>query len=171
MRCSIYSLIILSLLYLITACDNKDEFNHDSNFRLAFSKDSITFDTIFSGLPSTTKQLKIYNLSSETIQINEISLENGHNYQLNINGINGNISKNVEIPSKDSLYIFIELNAVDLNQDAPRILDDYILFSFNSKVLKFKLKSWTQDIIRFSKHEIEELEFEILNKIAGLIKN
>jgi len=155
MKFSTYSLIILSLLYLITACDNKEEFIHDSNFKLAFSKDSITFDTIFSGLPSTTKQLKIYNRSSETIQINEISLENGNNYQLNINGINGNVSKNVEIPSKDSLYIFIKLNAVDLNQDKARMLDDFLLFSYNSKVLKFKLKSWAQDVIQFSKNEIE----------------
>ncbi|MFT5748788.1 MAG: hypothetical protein ACI93S_000035 [Ancylomarina sp.] len=155
MRCLIYSLIIFSFVYLITACDNKEEFNHDSNFRLDFSKDSISFDTIFSGLPSTTKQLKIYNRSSKTIQINEISLENGDNYRLNINGVNGNISKNVEIQSKDSLYIFINLNTPDIDQDEPRIIEDHLLFSFNSKILKFRLKSWTQDVIRFSKNELK----------------
>ena len=155
MRYSDYLFIIISFVFFITACDNKDEFNHDSNFSLAFSKDSITFDTIFSGLPSTTKQLKIYNPSSQTILINEIRLENDTNYQLNIDGVNGNLSKNIEILPKDSLYIFIKLNAVDLNQDAPRILNDYLLFSFNSKVLKFKLKSWTQDVIRFSKNKLE----------------
>lgn len=155
MKCSVYSLIIYSFVFLITACDNKEEFNHDSNFKLAFSKDIITFDTIFSGLPSTTKQLKVYNQSSQSILINEISLENSNSYQLNINGIKRNVSKNIEIPSKDSLYIFIELNTIDLDQDAPRMLEDLILFSFNSKVQKFRLKSWAQDIIQFSKKEVK----------------
>ena len=155
MRCSVYSLIILSFVFLIAACDNKEEFNQGSNFRLAFSKDSITFDTVFSGLPSTTKQLKIYNQSSEIIQINEIRLENGVNYQLNINGVNGNVSKNVEIPSKDSLYIFVNLNTTDIDQDEPRIIKDHIVFSYNSKLQKFLLKSFAQDVIRFSNNEIE----------------
>jgi len=155
MRCSVYSFIIFSFVFLITACDNKEEFNHDSDFRLFFSKNSITFDTVFSGLPSITKQLKIYNQSSQAILINEISLENNNRYILNINGVNENISKEVEIPSKDSLYIFIELNAVDLDQDEPRIIEDHILFSFNSKIQKLPIKSWTQDVILFSNNEIE----------------
>jgi hypothetical protein len=155
MRGSICSVIILSFIFLITACDNKDEFNHDPNFKLVFSKDSITFDTIFSGLPSTTKQLKIYNPSSHPILISEISLENGNNYQLNINGINGNISNEITIASKDSLYIFIQLNTADIDQNAPRIIEDRMLFTINSKVEKFLLKSWAQDVIRFSKNELK----------------
>lgn len=155
MRGTICSILILSFIFLITACDNKDKFNHDPNFKLVFSKDSITFDTIFSGLPSTTKQLKIYNQSSHSILISEISLEDGNNYQLNINGINGNISNEIEIASKDSLYIFIQLNAVDIDQNAPHIIEDRILFTINSKVEKFLLKSWAQDVIRFSENELE----------------
>ena len=155
MRKLICYLIVFSFVYLITACDNKEEFNYDSNFNLAFSKDSISFDTIFSELPSTTKQLKIYNQSSKTIQIDEIRLENDTDYQLNINGVIGNNSNNTEILPKDSLYIFIKLNTEDLNQDEPRIIEDHILFSFNSKILKFPLKSWTQDVIRFSENKLE----------------
>lgn len=155
MRNLIYSIIICSFAYFITACDNTDEFNYDTNFNLAFSKDSITFDTVFSGLPSTTKQLKVYNRSSETILIDEINLANNNGHQLNINGINGNVSKNVEIPPKDSLYIFIQLNTIDLDQDEARLIEDFILFSYNSKILKFKLKSWAQDVIRFSNNELK----------------
>ncbi|MRT91819.1 choice-of-anchor Q domain-containing protein [Ancylomarina sp. 16SWW S1-10-2] len=155
MRKLIYTLIIFSFVYFITACDNKEEFNHDSDFNLTFSKESISFDTIFSGLPSTTSQLKIYNLSSKTIQIDEIHLENDSDYQLNINGIIGNNSNKTEILPKDSLYIFIKLNTEDLNQDEPRLIEDHILFTFNSKVLRFPLKSWSQDVIRFSQNELE----------------
>ncbi len=154
MRYSVYSFIIFSIVFLITACDNKDEFNHNSDFNLYFSKDSITFDTVFSQQPSTTKQLKVYNLSSQTILIDEISLEN-NKYQLIINGIKGNTTNNIEIPSKDSLYIFISLNTVDIDQDEPRKVEDHILFSFNTKVQKFLLKSWTQDVIRFTENELE----------------
>ncbi len=154
MRGSVYSVIILTFIFLITACDNKDEFNNDSNFKLAFSKDSITFDTIFSDLPSTSKQLKIYNLSSQPILINEIHLVNGTNFQININGVSGNVSKDIAIASKDSLYIFVNLNTSDLNEDAPRVIEDQIQFRYNSKIQQFPLKSWVQDVIRFSKNEI-----------------
>ncbi len=154
MRYSVYSLIIFSIVFLITACDNKEEFNHDSDFRLFFSKDSITFDTIFSGLPSTTKQLKIYNQSSQAILINDISLEN-NNYQLIISDIKENTTKDLEIRSKDSLYIFINFNATNIDHDDPRIIEDHILFTFNSKIQKFPLKSWAQDVIQFSENELE----------------
>ncbi|RXQ97628.1 hypothetical protein EO244_01725 [Ancylomarina salipaludis] len=154
------SLIILSFVFLIVACDNKEEFNHDPDFLLNFSNDSLTFDTIFSGLQSTTKQLKIYNPSSKAIYLDEITLENNNEgYRLNINGVDGNTARQVYIPAKDSLYIFVELNVPDNDQDAPRLVEDYILLTYNSKVQKFLLKSWAQDVIRFDNNELQTQEW------------
>ncbi|MCZ4694318.1 hypothetical protein DWB61_04535 [Ancylomarina euxinus] len=150
------SLIILSFILLIIACDDKEEFNNDPKFRLNFSLDSLTFDTIFSGIPSITKQLKVYNRSSKAIYIDNIELVNDdETYQLNINGLVGNKAKQVYIPAKDSLYIFIELSVQDKNQDSPRLIEDYIQFQFNSRVQKFLLKSWAQDVIRFKNNELQ----------------
>jgi hypothetical protein len=156
MKFSIFSLIILSFILLISACDDNEEYNHDPNFRLNFSLDSLTFDTIFSGLPSTTKQLKVYNRSSKAVHLDEIELvNNDETYRLNINGLVGNNAKQVYIPAKDSLYIFVELSVQDNNQDSPRLIEDYIQFKFNSKVQRFLLKSWAQDVIRFQNNELQ----------------
>jgi len=156
MKFSTFSLITLSLILLISACDDKEEYNHDPNFLLNFSLDSLTFDTIFSGLPSTTKQIKVYNPSSKAIYLDEIDLENNDEaYRLNINGVVGNSAKQVYIPAKDSLYIFVELSVQDNNQDSPRLIEDYIQFQFNSKVQRFRLKSWAQDVIRFENNELQ----------------
>jgi len=160
MRRLLSSLIFFSFIFLFATCDNQEEFNHDPNFLLNFSNDSITFDTIFSGLPSTTKQLKIYNPSSKAIYLDKIALENNtEGYTLNINGAEGNTARQVYIPAKDSLYIFIELNVQDDNQDAPRLIEDYILLTYNSKVQKFLLKSWVQDVIRFKNNELQTQEW------------
>ncbi len=155
MRVSIFSLIILSLICLISACEDNEAYNHDPNFQLSFSLDSLTFDTIFSGLPSTTKQLKVYNRSSKAIYLDEIDLINDEAYRLNINGVVGNSVKQVYIPAKDSLYIFVELSVQDNDQDSPRLIEDYIQFKFNSRVQRFLLKSWAQDIIRFENNELQ----------------
>ncbi|MGZ2370749.1 hypothetical protein ACXR6G_13290 [Ancylomarina sp. YFZ004] len=156
MKSTILSLIILSLILLISACDDNEEYNRDPNFKLSFSLDSLTFDTIFSGLPSTTKQVKVYNQSSKAIYLDEINLVNDDEaYRLNINGVVGNSAKQVYIPAKDSLYIFVELSVKDSNQDSPRLIEDYIQFEFNSKVQRFLLKSWAQDVVRFQNNEIQ----------------
>ena len=160
MKLSIFSLIILSIILLISACDDNEEYNHDPNFRLHFSLDSLTFDTIFSGLSSTTKQLKVYNLSSKAIFLDEIELvNNDETYRLNINGLVGNNAKQVYIPAKDSLYIFVELSVQDNNQDSPRLIEDYIQFKFNSRIQRFLLKSWAQDVIRFKSSELQTQEW------------
>jgi len=160
MKRLIYLLFFLSFLFLIISCDNKEEFNHDPKFRLQFSEDHLSFDTLFSGIPSTTKQIKVYNPSSKAVYIDEIGLENNdEGYRLNINGIAGNNAKQIQIPAKDSLYVFIELSTEDMNQDDPRLLEDHIRFTFNSKVQRFLLQSWAQDVIRFSNNELQTQEW------------
>lgn len=155
MKLPVNSLFFLSFLFMIISCDNKEEFNHDPELQLQFSDDHLTFDTLFSGIPSTTKQIKVYNQSSKAVYIDEIDLENSDKgYRLNINGIAGNSVRQIQIPAKDSLYIFIELSTEDNNQDDPRLIEDHIRFTFNSKVQRFLLKSWAQDVIRFSNSEL-----------------
>lgn len=156
MRITFSFLIILFLSTLFLSCDNDEDFNHDPSFRLSFSKDSLSFDTIFSSLPSTTQQLKVYNTSSKSILIDEINLQNNVNdYLLNINGIEGNSVKHIQIPANDSLFIFVKLIVEDRDEDNPYLLEDFIQFTFNSKIQRFLIKSWGQDIIRFTENEIK----------------
>ncbi len=156
MKSFFHACFILLFSVLVFACDNEESLNHDPNFNLEFSLDSLTFDTIFTGLPSTTKQLKIYNRSSKPILIDNINLKkNSTNYQLNINGIAGNHAKQITIPAKDSLYIFVQLHVPDSKQDAARLIENHIQFTYNSNTQYFLLKSWAQDVIRFTTTKLQ----------------
>jgi len=155
MKFSYCSLIIGCLLFCLFSCDNDEDLNHDPGFELNFSEELISFDTLFSGIPSTTKQLKVYNRSSQSVLIDEIRLENSDlGYRLNINGVEASSAKQILISAKDSLYIFIEISAHPDNQDDPRLIEDQIHFNFNSKVQKFKLQTWAQDVIRFENENL-----------------
>jgi len=155
MRFTNCPLIICILLFCLFACDNEKDLNHDPNFQLSFSQDTISFDTLFSGLPSTTKQLKVYNRSSQSVFIDEIGLDNTESgYRLNINGIEANRVKQVLIPAKDSLFIFIEISAQPKDRDQPRLIEDQIYFNFNSKIQKLELETWAQDVIRFENEKL-----------------
>ena len=62
-----------------------------SKENLTFSVDTIVFDTVFTTVGSTTKQFKIYNPSSKSIQIDEIELMGGDQspFRLNVDGEKG----------------------------------------------------------------------------------
>ena len=75
------------------------------------SKDTVFLDTIFTNIGSATYNLKVYNRGNDDITIPAISLERGldSNYRLNVDGIPGKDFENIDILSKDSIFIFIEV--------------------------------------------------------------
>ena len=136
--------LIFALIYF-SACQ-KDEFDYSSDILLHFSTDSIVFDTIFSGIGSTTKALKIYNPSDKNINISEIKLGEGTNskYRLNIDGLASNSVSDISIAAKDSMYLFVE---VTINTDQDMLLvEDSIVFETNGNLQDIKLLAWGQDV-------------------------
>jgi hypothetical protein len=124
----------------------KNELETSSDFKLQFSTDSIVFDTVFSGIGSATRHLKVYNPSSKNIEISEIYLAKGNEskYRLNIDGNPSNSQTNIRINAKDSMYIFVE---VTINTDQDALLEqDSIVFRTNNNVQDIKLLAWGQDI-------------------------
>ncbi len=136
--------IIIGLIYL-SACQ-KDEFDYSPEISLQFSTDSIVFDTIFSGIGSATRMLKIYNPSDKKINISEIRLAEGANskYRINIDGLASNLASNVAIAAKDSMYLFVEVT-INTNQDM-LLEQDSIIFTTNGNQQDIKLLAWGQDV-------------------------
>ena len=66
-------------------CKNKDNVSTDPNARLSFSVDTLHFDTVFTTLSSITRNFKVYNRGTETVNISSIKLEGGSNSYYNIN--------------------------------------------------------------------------------------
>ena len=96
---------------------------------LEFSKDTVFLDTIFTNIGSATYNLKVYNRGNDDITIPAISLERGldSNYRLNVDGIPGKDFENIDILSKDSIFIFIE-TTVNVASVSNPLYTDRILF-------------------------------------------
>jgi len=142
----IKTLISILLIAIIFVSCQKTEFETSSDFHLEFSTDSIVFDTVFSGIGSTTRHFKIYNPSTKDIEISEIFLAKGNQskYRININGKASDYETNIIVQGKDSMYLFVEVT-INTNEDA-LLEQDSIVFITNGNSQDIKLLAWGQDV-------------------------
>ncbi len=107
MKKNILTIFLFSLFF--SACF-KPELSFVDSGKLSFSVDTLTFDTIFTGIGSTTKHLKVYNPNTHAVKINKIHLSQPNSqFKLNIDGYSKNTVENIELPAGDSLYIFVSV--------------------------------------------------------------
>ncbi|CAM3927129.1 hypothetical protein FLCU109888_09315 [Flavobacterium cucumis] len=125
-----YLLLLLVLTISLTSCRNDFEFESNVG-NLAFSKDTVYLDTVFTNTSSSTYTLKVYNKSDKNISIPTIKLANEttSKYRLMVDGMAGQIFENVELLAKDSLFIFISVTAQVADTNPSDFLyTDQILF-------------------------------------------
>ncbi len=115
--------------------------------RLRFSADTVMFDTIFTTIGSTTQNFKIYNPYNENVLISRIRVAGGDfsNFRLNINGIQANEIYEVEVPAKDSIYVFVEVTIDPTGQNLPMVVQDSIEFTMNANRQNIELIAYGQD--------------------------
>lgn len=147
---SVIQVSILSFLLFIivfSSCRKDEDFIEDPSAKLAFSTDSLLFDTVFTTLGSVTKQIKIYNQNDKSIRIKSIRLANGINsmFRINVDGVPDYQFSNVEIAANDSMYIFVKVTVNPNNQNNPLIVTDSIVFETNANIQDVKLIAWGQD--------------------------
>jgi hypothetical protein len=138
---------VLILVFSATSCSD-DDFNSSPNVQLVFSSDTLSFDTLFTGIASATLQVKVYNKNSNNVLIRNIELgqKEESKFRLNINGIAKNCIQDVELRAKDSLYIFVETTPESGNRDLPFLIKDSIVFELGEKEQDIKLRAWGQDV-------------------------
>ncbi len=146
-----YSLIVLALLAGIFSCERYEVYR-GTDAKLGFSTDTVFFDTIFTTLGSTTKRFRIYNDNEQALEITSIEVAGGSSsvFRLNVDGFSGNSVNNVEIPPKDSLYIFVEVTLDPNMQDSILVIHDSILFNTNGNLQDVNLVAWGQDVHMFN---------------------
>ncbi len=151
MKRFIYFISILGFIMLWSSCRKDFEFS-PSTGNLQFSKDTVYLDTVFTNIGSSTYNLKVYNNSNNDIFIPSVKLALGEasNYRLSVDGISGKVFENIEILSKDSLFIFIEstININDFpNPNGTYLYTDQIEFDSGTKQQKVELVTLVQDAI------------------------
>jgi hypothetical protein len=144
----------ITALIFITICLSvsfvsckKDKLLTDPSARLSFSQDSILFDTVFTSIGSTTRNIRVINNNNQKINISSIRLEKGQssNFFLNVDGTPGRLVEDVEILANDSIYIFVQVNVNPTNALSPLIIQDKIVFDVNGNQQSVELEAWGQD--------------------------
>jgi hypothetical protein len=133
--------------------------------KLRFSADTVYFDTIFTTIGSTTKQLRIYNHYDQPLKISSINLAGGQEsvFRLNIDGVPENFASDIEIPPEDSIYVFVEVTLDPNNADSLLMIMDSIVFVTNGNIQDVDLVAWGQDV-HFINGEIIKSETWISDK-------
>ena len=119
-RMRVFTAILAACFFMAISC-RKDLDATDTMGELRFSTDTVTFDTVFTTIGSTTLSFKVYNPGKETIRISSISLAGGNDsfFRLNIDGEPVRQASNVDIPPDDSLFIFVAVTIDPTNSNNP----------------------------------------------------
>ena len=141
-------LFILTLFLLAGySCKKNSLINPDANLKLAFSTDTVLFDTVFTSLGSATHELRIYNQHSDDLKISSIRLEKGDSspFRFNLDGESATEFYDKIIPAEDSLFSFLRvtINPNDLN--TPFVVEDELEFITNGNMQIVKLLAWGQN--------------------------
>ena len=150
-------LFLLASLVLFPACDDEN-FSADPSLALSFSQDTLRMDTILAGIGTSTHILKVYNRNKESLIISSIVLADAANsgFRINVDGMKGNSFYDVEIRSKDSLYVFIEATLAPQDSDEPVFRKDSIVFITNTNRQNVKLLAYGQDFVSLRQKEITQ---------------
>lgn len=143
----IFLLSFLSSSFLFSGCSQEDGFTSNPADKLRLSVDTLSFDTVFSTLGSTTAWLKIFNPNKQKIRVSTISLRSGGatGYHINVDGSSVSPFTNVDILAKDSLYLFVELTPPEQTADGPVLVEDAILFETNGNQQQIVLQAYSQN--------------------------
>ncbi len=150
----LYSIIpIFILIAVLTTGCKKEEFNTSPDFRLEFSTDTVSFDTIFQSVGSATQILKVYNRSDEFVTIDRISVidscDNYDPFRLNADGISGATVRDIEIGPNDSAFVFVEVT-IDPAQLCSALELGVIEFSINGNLQYVTLFAYGLDAIFYT---------------------
>lgn len=144
---------IIVSLFVLGACTDDDSFSVSSSNLLTFSDDTISMDTVFSKVPTSTYTFWVYNKSGDGIRCANVRLANGNQtgFRVNVDGeylspASGYQISNVEIRNKDSIRVFIELTSPENGKQEPQLLEDDLVFLLESGIeQKVNLNAYTWD--------------------------
>ena len=145
-RTIIVLIVTICLSISFMSC-KKDKLLTDNSATVAFSQDSILFDTVFTSIGSATRNIRIINNNSQKINISSIYLEQGQasSFILNVDGVPGKQVNDIEILAHDSIYVFVQVNVNPTSALSPLIIQDKIIVSLNGNHQSIALEAWGQD--------------------------
>lgn len=152
-RYIIFSLVAIFGI-LASGCIS-DDFTYSASDVLTFSTDTVSFDTVFTGVGTPTARLKVFNRAKKSVNISSIKLKNPSTaFQINVDGVSGKSFSDVEIRGGDSIYIFLECYLPETSQNRPALTEDMLQFVTNGVTQEVVVEAWGQNVTRLKSQKI-----------------
>ncbi len=148
-----------AIVMLLSNC-RKEQFGKGN---LSFSTDTLTFDTVFTSLGSTTRYFKVFNTDKKAVRISDIRLQhlNGsQEFRINVDGVNGDHFTEIEIPAKDSIYVFVEVTVNPNSALTPFVIIDDVVFDVEGNTSTVHLQAFGQNAHYHYGEEYKSGEFK-----------
>lgn len=132
-RFCLYIFILLSAV-AGGSCEEDVEFGFGGGSNVGFSVDTLHFDTVFSGVMTSTQRFKVYNNGDKGVRVSRVRLGSGgeSGFMVNVDGVSGTSFDDVEIYDSDSLFVFVKLKAKEQGADIPVDIKDSLVFAFEN---------------------------------------
>lgn len=151
----------LLFLLLVAGCE-RDYMFRGGMEGIAFSTDTVMFDTIFTSIGSATRHLRVYNSYGSDMTIDGIRLAGGEDsrFRINVNGVSSHDVSDVPLRSGDSLFVFVEVTInPESNADPSFVVTDSILFYTKERIQSVKLVAYGQDVVLLRKSTVGTRRF------------
>ena len=149
MKSLLYALFSAMLILIALPSCIPDDISHSSSDRLAFSRDTVSFDTVFTDLGTPTARLQVFNRNKKGLNISSIKFRNPDSpFSVNVDGVSGTEFKDVEIRANDSIFIFIECFIPETQDKKPRLVEDQLVFVTNGVEQSVTVEAWGRNVIR-----------------------
>ena len=126
---------------------NKESVTTNSDAFIRTDTDTLHFDTVFTSTGSASQVFKIFNDNNKGLKIQSIQLAGGASspFKMNVDGIAGAQTSNVEIAANDSAYVFITVTINPTASNLPFIIRDSIQINYNGNTKWVQLDAFGQN--------------------------
>jgi len=130
------SILLTTALFVLAfsvSCRKSDKVDSNPSLMLSFSTDTVMFDTVLATVGSVTRRLMVHNQNPGKVVVSQIQLGGGaaSMYRINIDGKPAFDVQNIEIPGKDSIFVFVRVTVNPNDKTTPFIVSDSIIFTTN----------------------------------------
>lgn len=133
--------LILMIVLGMGACDSYDSWTTDASARLAFSADTVDFDTLITTVASSTQRFLAYNPNSKGVRIPNVWLQHGadSHFRVNVDGeyLPDGYGADFEIRCNDSIFILAEVKLPDNGTTQITTYTDSLCFQMESGRIQY----------------------------------
>lgn len=153
--------LLLAFALMMWACSDDDSFTTSSSNLLSFSTDTLSLDTVFSNVSSSTRSFWVYNHSGDGLRCS-VSLSRGASSEFRVNVDGQYLSSDIdyqisdlEIRKDDSVRVYVEVKSSTTNSAEPQKVEDDLVFTLESGVeQRVNLNAYSWDAILLHNLEI-----------------